>query len=168
MTTPKICGYPFWINMKSRVAKKYLNKWSIGRFMKPELQNQFLNLKIGDIVNDCTGFNGRILKITPSYECVGKGRILSGIDFQTENTRCCLISCGVEVGVSQSLIEEKYIKYLEKDFFTEENISFYEGKDAGEYSKKHFAMEKLRLEVLKSGNHITNELGILLPEYKVS
>ena len=56
----------------------------------------FNGAKIGDLVNDCTSINGRVLCVEPEYWRVGHGVVLSDLDMQTSNTGASFNHCGIE------------------------------------------------------------------------
>lgn len=87
---PAIIGRPLWFGkIKRRVAKKHLSV---------SLRNSSLaNVKRGDLIFSCTGFNVRVAETRPYYKRVGKGFVLTDIEITTDSGGLCsLIHCGVE------------------------------------------------------------------------
>lgn len=54
-------------------------------------------LKVGDLVQTCTGLNARIIKVEAAYRRVGKkgGKVLFDLDFETTAGGCSFYHCGV-------------------------------------------------------------------------
>ena len=58
---------------------------------------RFSNYKVGDMVNDCTGFNVVITELFPSYRPVGRhGKVLSDVTIYSANNSASLLHCGIE------------------------------------------------------------------------
>ncbi len=113
---PVVFGFPLWYgNIKRRVAKKYINSYSIAWTLKDKC---FANYKVGDIINDCSGKNIRIAKMEPEYLYRAGGFVLLDIIFVNEKGGCCSFkSCGIEEPKSREIIENNYIKYMDEWFF---------------------------------------------------
>jgi hypothetical protein len=161
---PLVFGYPLWFgNIKRRVAKKYLNRWSLGRLVKHR-GKMLASLDIGDLINDCTGFNGEIVSIDPSYRRIAGGYVLVDIDLATANTGCSLVSCGVTEERPREEIEAATLSFLQEWTLGGQGAIWYGGADNPEYKEK---MDHARwlVDILKSGGHITDERGRKLKEY---
>lgn len=166
MKIPTLFGVPLWKGkIKARLAKKYLNGSPIGWFLKRENHYRFKDLKIGDLVNDCSGRNGEILEITPEYCNTRIGQILYDIDLLTTNAGCSLIHCGIEVGISREQVEQRFIVFMDDWFFGEDGKIWYGGLDNPKYQDE-INLAKKKYEVIKNGGHITDERGCLLEEFK--
>ena len=86
-------GHPLWIGMRRRVAKKWLNRRPGDMHARLRAMRDLAN---GDLVTDCTGMNGRLLRIEPVYWRVGRrGRVLMDFELTTTNTMCSMYHCGV-------------------------------------------------------------------------
>jgi len=164
---PKLFGLPIWKGkIKKRVAKKWLrhfrNTWMIGAWA----QREFSTLGVGDFVNDCTGYNGRIQEINHIYRRIGKGKgaILLDIDFQTSNTGCSLCSCGVEPKLSREEVERHSIEFA-KDYWMGEGGKTWLGGDTPEYRKSLAFAQKMIFHI-ENGFHITDEDGQILTEWR--
>lgn len=137
---------------------KQLGRWPIGYFVRHRKEFQ---LVVGDLINDCTGFNGEILEIEPSYFPFGKGELLFDIDFTTKNTGCSLIHCGIEPEIPRGKVEKHHLSYLMNWVFAEPGRKWF-GEEFEERTKKLL----LARQVLESGGHITDERGRLLDEFR--
>lgn len=165
MSVPTIFGYPLWGGkIKRRVAKKYLNRWRLGKLIN-KLGLKYFDLKEGDLVNDCTGFNGSIIEIEPYYHPVGRAMVMVDVDLTTSNTGCSLIHCGVCHPLSREEIEKQTLSFLENWTFGEPGKKWYGDLDAPE-NREQITQARKKLDILKSGGHITDEQGVLLPEFK--
>jgi hypothetical protein len=163
-SVPTVFNFPLWKGkIKRRVAKKYLTKWRQSWMLK---NKSLSHLGIGDFINDCSGFNGKILTLEPDYISVSKGFVLCDVDIQTSNTSCSLISCGVESKISQSLIENRIVKFHKEYTLTELGEHWF-GKGSDDHK---IAIEHANriINQIESGNHITTEDGELLEEFRRS
>jgi hypothetical protein len=166
MKIPTLFSVPLWKGrIKTRVVKKYLNSWPIHWFLEKENYYRFKDLKVGDLVNDCSGRNGEILEITPEYAYTRVGQILCDIDLLTTNAGCSLIHCGIEVGVSREQVEQRFIAFMDDWFFGEGGKTWYGGLDNPKYQDE-INLAKRKYETVKSGGHITDERGCLLEKFK--
>ena len=162
---PTLFGFPIWEGrIKRRVAKKHLRRWGISRFLDPKFLKRYEGYGVGSYINDCTGFNGKILSITPEYRGLsglGGAVILMDLDFQTENTGCCFRSCGVEPALSREVIEARMLDFTKNWALGEGGKTWY-GKD---YDKEAERARNI-VSILESGGHVADEFGVLLPEFK--
>jgi hypothetical protein len=172
MSAPKLFGLPLWKGkIKRRVAKKYLRYFRNDWFFGERAQREFAHLDIGDFINDCTGLNGRITEIRPTYRRIasGRGAVLLNIDFQTTNTGCSLCHCGVEPKLSREEIEKRKVEFA-RDWALDDSgepgtAKYWYGKDTASYEK---AVDYARRTIaeIESGGHVVDEDGILLEAWK--
>jgi len=114
--TDRIFGFPLYIGRgKKKTIMKYVrNRWP-GEWWS-SVGHIFSDYGIGSFVNDCTGFNGRILSMDPVYyePYPNAGfEILFDIDFVTQSTSCSLAHCGIEPKLSRDEVvrrKEEFIK----------------------------------------------------------
>jgi hypothetical protein len=164
-SVPTIFGCPLWLGkIKRRVAKKYLNRWSIGYQLRKR-GKLIATLDIGDLINDCSGFNGTIIEIDPMYRRVAGGDVLVDVDLTTSNTGCSLTSCGVTEEQPREVVEANHLSFLENWFFGEPGKVWFGGLDNPEHKDK-IDRAKRKLDILKSGGHITDERGRILKEFQ--
>lgn len=156
----KLFGHPVFINMKRRVAKKYLRK-TRRNFLDPEMQKQFANLSVGDFVNDCTGYNGLIKEIEPYYRRIGNGYLMRDVDIVTSNSACSFIHCGIEVKWTREKIEANRAEFL-RTWPTSRSAEVWYGKKQLEAINRANEL----LAMLESGEHIVDEDGLVYPEYR--
>ena len=162
---PTLFNFPLWDgNIKRRVAKKYLNRWCIGKRFKL-FSTKFATLGVGDLVNDCSGFNGEIRQVNPEYFPVRGGFILRNVNIITTNTGCSLIHCGVEPELSREDVEARHLDTIENWTLGKGGETWYGGFDNPEFQDV-FAMARRKRDVIRSGSHITDDRGRLLPEFK--
>jgi len=82
-------------------------------------------IQLGDLVNDCTGFNSPVLKAKPIYKRTKRGKVLIDLDLTTVETTCSFYHCDVEPPLSAFKIRERCDIDLEAwknddfDFFKE-------------------------------------------------
>jgi len=161
----KICNLPLWTGKaKARLAKALARRCSTWAFSQDK---RFTTLKIGDVINDCSGYNHVVKEITPKYLKVGKGHVLCDITFTTDNGgRCSLTSCGVEVNVSREIIEKRHLEYYETWVKGAGGQTWYGPEDTWtDQTRADMALADRRAETLKSGGHICDEQGFLLEEF---
>lgn len=146
-----IYSLPIWKNVKRRVAKKYLKRYASDWMLDPRAK-VFANLKPGDIVNTCSGFNNKIKQIIPYYFAVGKGQVLFSIDLVMEKGSVCDAQmCGVEPARSREDIEAEMLQFY-KQILKEERF----------FSPKDKEITEKNLAILESGGHIADENGMRL------
>lgn len=167
---PRLFGFPIWKGkIKRRVAKKHLRRSRISWILGHKAR-EFALLGVGDIINDCSGNNGRITEMTPWYHPVGKsGAILIDVDFQTTNTGCSLCSCGIEPQLSREEIENRKVAFA-RDWALDESgvpgtAKYWFGKDTAAYEKAADYARRMIAEI-ESGGHIVDEDGMLLPAWQ--
>lgn len=91
---PYVMDCQLWYGrVKNRVAKKYLRDC----FRNKKLVAAMADIKEGDLVRNCSGFNMRVGKISPCYVKVGKGSVLLDIDLESDTgAGCSFAHCGIE------------------------------------------------------------------------
>jgi hypothetical protein len=159
---PTILGFPLWKGkIKRRVAKKYLSKFKQTWMLKAD---HLSRLGIGDFVNNCSGFNDLILKMRPQYVACGGGQVIIDVDLMTENTGCSLCCCGIEPKLSREVVEQRLVDHYRKWTLGEYGKLWF-GEGSPDYVK---AVEhaNLIISTIEAGQHVTNEDGQLLDEYK--
>lgn len=136
-------------------------KW---RKFLPKRQERFLRwaltLKPGDIINDCSGFNRVIREVYPAHLFNRRdGWAIYDVDFTTEphGGGCSLFHCGVQPQQSRDELEKYYLSWIEKQ---KEDLL-----KKGWINKEGMVLIDKRIQIIKSGGHILDENGILLPEY---
>lgn len=163
---PTLFGCPLWMGkIKKRVAKKYLNRWSIGYIAKHNLA-KFSKLGVRDLINDCSGFNVEITKVNPEYVHVGKGKVLIDITFDTDGGSCSLTHCGIESELSREEVEKQHVEFLQSWFNSGDAATWYGGEDSSDY-KLRLAAKNKKMDILQRGGHITDERGKRLPEVDI-
>jgi len=114
--TRTLFGFPLYIGMKRRVAKKYFNRYWMSRSDKQQYSaylKQFEHTKIGDSVNTCSGLNGKITGMTPEYILVGGGQLLLDIVLCTTVGNCSFTHCGIEPPKTKAEMEAAIKEYLQ-------------------------------------------------------
>lgn len=124
-----------------------------------------LTLKPGDIINDCTSFNAKIIEIQPQIWQTGRGWYYYNFDFKVSpfGGYCSLFDCGVIPALSRDKIESNYVNWAEFQINNGVLKSWY-GNDIASFEKELDILQK-RIEIIKSGGHITNEHGMILKEF---
>jgi hypothetical protein len=123
-----------------------------------------LTLKPGDLINDCSSFNVRIKYSDPDYIKTGNGWYIYDFTFTLESGgSCSLIHCGVEAAPSRDKVESDWIKWAE-GYINSGYLEQWCGKSKALFNKQLAALNK-RIDILKSGGHITDEDGCLLEEF---
>ena len=121
-----------------------------------------LSLKLGDLINDCSGFNRHVKTITPDRWKTGQGWFIQDIDFLTLEGGCCsLLHCGVTGPKTREYIEKNYLEFLNCWLVSEKGAKqWYGGLDNSKYKEE---IDKLMRtwEDLKAGKHICDEFGVL-------
>lgn len=111
-------GCPLYINLKYRVAKKYLNRWMSRHFMDNNSRymwrwiRSMSGVKVGDLVRTCSGFNGRIVEINPEYRNVRGGKILMDVNLWTSTGSCSALNCGVSLSITHEQALENLQRLL--------------------------------------------------------
>ena len=159
---PTVFGFPLWRNLKRRVAKKYLRRYRMEFVLDPAYWMLRAKIGVGDFVNDCTSFNGRILKLRPKYWRVGNGQVLGNVEFSTENTGCSWIGCGVEPKLSREEIERRVVEHHREWTLTSGGETWYGAGSEQLQAVRERAQKEVA--IIEGGGHITTEDGELLPE----
>lgn len=146
----RMTRFAFKKAVSSHVAKRI--KWA-------------LSLKPGDIINDCTGFNVKIIEVQPEVWQTGRGWYISNVDFKVTpfGGICSLIHCGIVPEISREKVEADWLVHTE-NYINSGALARWYGSDVDAYNEALKGMQK-RIDVLKSGGHITNERGMILQEY---
>jgi hypothetical protein len=124
-----------------------------------------MTLQPGDIINDCTSFNVRILDIDYDIRQTGRGWYIINVDFKVTpyGGGCSLIHCGVTPAWSREKVEREWLAWAEQTLKGEYLAEWY-GSDKAAFDAERERISK-KVDVLKNGGHITNELGMILKEY---
>lgn len=83
-------GFPAWIGVKRRLAKKII----CGMLPRYIL---FHGWRVGALVRTCTGLNAVILDVEPVYIYTRRGKVLYDLQFSTTAGGCSLRHCGVDL-----------------------------------------------------------------------
>lgn len=169
---PTLFGFPLWYGkIRARTAKKHIHRETINHFLNPSRYKFFRDMKVGDIVNDCSGMNRRIVSVFPEYYSPYSrqwprhhisGMILFDVDLRTTHSGCSLISCGIERPKSREVIERDYVKYTEEWLANEEEMIYYRSSD---HLQKKIIRAQKRIAAVKAGGHFTDEDGLVLEEF---
>ena len=89
---PRPFGYPAWVGVKRRRAKKVLNARGRELLARFHAASQW---RVGDLVRTCDGLNSRVRAVTPDYREYRRGRVLVDLDIVTDRNRCSFYHCGV-------------------------------------------------------------------------
>lgn len=165
MSKPTIFGFPIWTgNIKHRLVKKKLRRFRFDWLLSKEVQEAFAGYDIGSLINDCAGFNVPIVKMMPEYIRFSKGHILADIDFENPNGgSCSLALCGVQPKQPREIIERKTVEFLENWTLGDRGATWF-GKDSDDHKLAVESANK-KIQLIKSGGHITDDDGQLLPEF---
>lgn len=159
-------GCPLWLGkIKKRVAKKYINRWSIGYIAKHNLA-KFSKLGVGDLINNCSGFNVLITKINPEYVHVGNGKVLIDITFDTDSGSCSLTHCGIKSELSREEVEKQHVEFLKSWFDSGHAARWYGSEESPDYQLR-LAAKNRKMDILQNGGHITDERGKRLSEVDI-
>lgn len=147
-------------NVSRFVAKRMLRT----RYRK--LVQWGLTLKPGDLINDCSAFNVRIIEIDQDIIYYHNGWVIVDISFMTTpyGGRCSLINCGVEPAKPRDVLEQEHLKWIKSYISTGALARWYGGENTEEY-KINLDRYMKEIDTLESGNHITNERGMILKEF---
>lgn len=120
-----------------------------------------LSLKPGDLVNDCTGFNRVVASTRPEIVNYHNGWFICDVDITLApyGAVCPMFSCGVVPPRHRNILEEEWLSDVEYWVFGE-------GADSISNDEQKNQLRK-RVDILKSGGHILDERGVLLPEFKM-
>lgn len=142
MPKPKPFGFPAWKHCRSKVAKKYINSYNRNML---ERWWEMDNLRIGDLINTCSGLNGRVVKAKPIYDRIGKkAEVLFDIEFVCEGGECCSVYyCGVEPAKTKEEIEA-YCRNI---------VSYYKDRE----DTYGFAERYSKIELNEDGTRKRNE-----------
>jgi hypothetical protein len=162
---PTLFGYPLWYgNIKRRVAKKYINRRSIG-YINKYSGEKFRQLDIGDMINSCSGLNSTIKEIDPCYINYAGGKVLVDIDFTTSSGGCSLTSCGVSAAKSQQEVEKNWLVFANYWLNSGAGAIYYGGLDNPKYQDQ-INLIRRKVNVLQNGGHIADDLGVLLDNFR--
>lgn len=125
-----------------------------------------LTLKPGDLINDCSGFNHPLVEIEPLIRVNGRGGwYIFDVDFTTEGGGgCSLRHCGVEPAKTREACEKRHLEFLNHWLAPggpgEQFHGGWENPKHEEYQKEAIKSLFFRWEVLKAGQHISDERGV--------
>jgi hypothetical protein len=124
-----------------------------------------MTLKPGDIVNHCTGFNVKIIDAVAVIKSTSRGWYVTGFEFKVSpfGGFCSLMHCGVGPAIPRDKVESDWLKHTEFRINSGAMRKWF-GKDQESFDKEMSLLQK-RIDALKSSNHITNELGMIIKEY---
>lgn len=162
----EIANYPLWTGrVKSRQAKALARACYTFYF---SIDHEFQKLKVGDTINDCSGFNKTIKKIIPEYYSKQRGQVLCSVTLVThDGCHCSLTNCGIELNVSREVIEAKHLEFIEGYVFGSGGEMWYGSEDTwNDETRANIAKYKRRAETIRAGNHICDERGFLLDQFK--
>jgi len=113
-------GFPVSKGLKRRIAKKYFNRYWMYDHDKEAKQQymvylqQFEHTKVGDVVNTCSGLNGKIMAMAPDYITAGSGQLLINIDLRTSVGTCSFAHCSIELPKTKAEMEASIREYLSR------------------------------------------------------
>jgi hypothetical protein len=147
MTIPTVMGCPLWRGrIKQRVAKKYLKDW---RWPDRAFLTLMANVKVGDLIRDCSAFNVRVAEIEPRYCLVGKrgGNVLEDIDITNDKGgSCSFMRCGVAPAWTREDILRDWA----------EKVKYYEARgDEWDFAKRYEFTT-----VLEDGQAVVDSVGL--------
>jgi len=124
-----------------------------------------LTLKPGDIINDCSAFNVRIIGIETEIRRTGRGWYIMNIDFRTSpfGGYCSLNHCGVEPEVPRDKVEIDWLNWAEQHINSGQ-LAHWFGNNQKDIDEEMSFLNK-RIDALKLGRHITNDHGMILKEF---
>lgn len=152
MKIPTLFNCPLWIGLKRRVAKRHLNKTNLLKLWRE--RTDLHHLVVGDLINDCTSFNGELLKIEAKYDSVRGGKILHTIHLTTTSGGCDMFNCGVEKALSREEVEKRHLAQL--NYLMEYGLEKNSPGRSGAKARKSVLSD---LEILNAGGHIADEQG---------
>ncbi len=85
MSAPKIAGFPCWVGLKKKTARKFFKANRSLSGTSQTLKELGSIIKVGELFNDCDTFNHKLAKIEPEYRNVGGGKVLVGFWCTKEN-----------------------------------------------------------------------------------
>lgn len=96
---------------KRRVAKKYMN-WKPGLFL---YLSRWSQVRIGDVIHTCNGFNDRVTSIEPEYRRVSRGRlVVRDFDVTCETgNHSAMHCCGLDL-LSRDEIIRYFVRWNEE------------------------------------------------------
>lgn len=135
---------------------KNVSRFYVRRRISKTINNKFkwaLNLNVGDLVNDCSLFNHKIISVKPIYANYRNGWYMCDIDFVLEDMICSLVSCGIRPAKSRIECEKQYLIFL-NDWLNSGRAKKYYSND-----KEIKRLEEVR-KIILEGGHVCNENGI--------
>lgn len=147
-----------------KVSKKYFKTYVDNKLEKRI--RWALNLRPGEIVNDCTGFNRYVIDSIAVCHKHDRGWIIYDVDIEVSDDfpaknfvgSCSLKHCGVESPLSRKDIEKRHLDWLELWLTSKDGARrYYKGcKDR----KQKIERLTQKINLLKSGKHVCNAKGI--------
>lgn len=113
-------SFPVSKGLKRRIAKKYFNRyWMYDQDKAAKQQymvylKQFEHTKVGDVVNTCSGLNGKIMAVSPNYIAVASGKLLVDVDLRTTVGTCSFAHCGITPPKTKAEMEANIREYLSR------------------------------------------------------
>jgi hypothetical protein len=145
-------------------ASRFLVRRMVPRY-REKLLKWGLTLKPGDIINDCTGFNARIIAIHPDIRYTNRGWYIMNFDLDVTpyGGSCSLSHCGIVPAVPRDKVESDWLEWAEC-YINEGYLAKWWGNDKKAFEKDRADIQR-RIDILKSGGHITNEFGMILKDF---
>jgi hypothetical protein len=164
MPIPKVMGFPLY---RGRIKKRLLKKLMVHMDWSTldRCTIGLANIKIGDFVSDCSGFNGKILDMAPNYWRFTKHyQRLIDVDIYTTNSSCSVCNCAIGLPKTQLEIETYVLGFIKKWIFGESGKRWY-GETTEEY-KACIERATKTVAIIESGGHITDNNGCPLPGFE--
>jgi len=127
-----------------------------------EALNWALGLKPGDLINDCSGANVVIREINMETNSFGRGYYDTShgwyaydVEFvDHKGGSCSLMHCGLEDPKSREEVEAGLLEWYQSEWMTDPTDT-----------KESLTKNQKRIAHLKSGGHVCDERGVILPEW---
>lgn len=133
-----------------------------------------LKVNPGDLINDCTGLNRYVISSEPQKQTFRHGGwIIYNVDFEVSDDKdakqggyCSLLNCGVGPALDRDVCEKEILIFM-NHWMTDPKAGahWFGGFDNPKY-KDLIEICFRKWEALKKGEHICDERGILLPEFR--
>lgn len=151
---------------------KNVSRFRVRRYMSKHSQKRIrwaLSLGPGDLINDCTGFNVVIRKVTADICPYNNGWYICGVDFETEpfGGGCSLMHCGVEAPLPRDAMEKYHLEWTAEYMKGNEPGTmayWFGGRDTEDFKKAEKRYISM-MEAVQNGGHFLDERGVLLPEF---
>jgi len=154
-----------------------IGRLTFRRYVSKDFESRIrwaLNLKPGDLVNDCTGFNRYLIETEVEKLHRRDHWFVYDVLFEVSDEKgneeiagnCSLKHCGVGPPLDRDILEQEVLKFLEFWLADPKGAKQWFGGLDNPERKEELELLLKKRDLLKAGKHITDKFGVRLPEFR--